>query len=480
MIDLNNETHYKLAQLFKNWAGVMPDELIPLPQSGSHRTYFRLKKGEETAIGVFNPNHPENIAFVTFTRHFLSKGLPVPFIYAEDLQNDVYLLRDLGDRSLYDLLQQRKAHERFSDHLKSLYKKVINTLIQFQIEGGKDLDYSVCHPRANFDAQSMVWDLNHFKYYFLNLAGIPYNEQYLQDDFNSLANYLSGADSNYFMYRDFQARNIMLINDEPWFIDYQGGRRGPLQYDLVSLLFQAKAEIPDREKEELLAHYLEQVQKHIAVDKATFKEYYYGFALIRTLQVLGAYGLRGFYERKPHFLQSIPPALANLEWLLNNTSIPVELPLLREILGQVIRKKDLKDPGKKTLKVIINSFSFKRGMPYDNTGHGGGFVFDCRALPNPGRYEEYAHLTGKDDAVRRYLEQYSEVEAFITSVFNLIGQSINRYMERGFEYLTVNFGCTGGQHRSVYCAEKMAAILQKHYEVDIQIEHKEMHFHIKD
>lgn len=479
MIDLENEIHRELTNLFEQWHGQFPDEIAPLPQSGSKRSYFRLIKATDSAIGVYNPNFAENVAFITFTRHFRALNLPVPGLYAENLTRHVYLIQDFGDITLFNILQQRSKNDTFPDELRYIYHRVIESLIRFQIEGRKDFDYNVCYPRSIFDQKSMHWDLNHFKYYFLNLAGIEYNEQNLQDDFDQLTAFLAKAENNYFMFRDFQARNIMMVNNSPWFIDYQGGRRGPLQYDLVSLLFQAKANIPYAIKEELLAYYLERIQEYIHINPKSFKAYYYGFALIRTLQVLGAYGLRGLYEGKTHFIRSIPYAIENWKWLLEQTNIPINIPTLKIVMEKLIEQQGKWEKRFNKLKVNINSFSYKRGYPLDNSGHGGGFVFDCRALPNPGRFEQYKQLTGKDEAVIAYLDAIPETEQFLSNTFMVVEQSVNKYQERGFESLSISFGCTGGQHRSVYCAEKMAKLVQNHFNVESQVKHKELHFYFK-
>lgn len=464
-----------LNRLFERWAGQQPERMTPLPPSGSPRQYYRLAAPHATAIGAFNPDQKENAAFVYFSKHFRAKGLRVPQIYAEDLDRQVYLLEDLGDATLFACVTQARSAGTFPDAVLPLYRQVIEQLPRFQIEAGRDLDYQVCYLRAAFDQQSMLWDLNYFKYYFLKLAQIPFDEQGLEEDFQRFSAYLLQTDRDFFLYRDFQSRNIMLHRDAPYFIDYQGGRRGALPYDLASLLFDAKADLPPAIRDTLLAEYLDAVNRYIAVETQDFRRYFYGYALIRIMQAMGAYGFRGFYEGKAHFLQSIPYALDNLAWLLEHASLPIRLPVLQTVWERLAVSEKLRALGKSAgrLQVQVNSFSYKRGLPPDPSGHGGGYVFDCRALPNPGRYPEYQHLTGKDAAVIEFLEPRPEVQAFLRNICALVDQSVENYLQRNFTHLTINFGCTGGQHRSVYCAEQLAAHLQAAYDVDVRLQHLE-------
>lgn len=447
-----------------------------MPVSGSDRKYFRLCSEEKSVIGVYNPDRKENIAFLEFTRHFLKNGLPVPKILAEDLPANFYLLEDLGDETLFSLLSKERAGKEFSDHITGIYKKVIDYLPKFQILAGKDLDYSVCHPRGMFDKQSMLWDLNYFKYYFLKLLHVSFSEQELEDDFEKFTTYLLAVPHDYFLYRDFQSRNIMIVKEEPFFIDYQGGRKGALQYDIASLLWDAKADIPAEKREELLEYYMQQVNTYIDIDKNLFREQYFAFVYIRIMQALGAYGFRGFYERKEHFLLSIPYAVKNLEWLLEHAPLPVNLPSLKSALEQIVANESLRISSAKENKLTINlfSFSYKNGIPQDLSGHGGGFVFDCRALPNPGRLKEYAELTGRDQEVITWLENEKAVHEFFKSAEGLVSQAVENYLERGFNRLMISFGCTGGQHRSVYFAERMKRSLQEKYDVFVNLIHREL------
>lgn len=460
--------------MFQEWSGEESVRAVPLPPSGSNREYIRLFGPKHTAIGVYNPDARENKAFLAFSRHFKKHGLPVPDIYAADTNHFVYLEEDLGNTTLFGYLTEVREQEGFTDELAGIYRKVVDNLVQFQADAGKSVDFSVCYPRPAFDKQSMLWDLHYFKYYFLKLAKVPFDEQYLEDDFHTFADYLLRADTDYFLYRDFQSRNIMLIKGQPYFIDYQGGRKGALHYDLASLLYDAKADLPGSLRQELLDYYLEKASAYVQ-DKTEFKQYFYGYVLIRIMQALGAYGFRGFYEQKAHFLQSIPYALQNLEKLLRDFSLPVELPALYGVWERLVMNPKLRSfpearPG---LTIRMNSFSFKRGMPMDETGHGGGFVFDCRALPNPGKLEKYRELTGMDTEVARFLESREEVIQFRRHVREMIRQSVENYLERNFNNLMINFGCTGGRHRSVFMAEDTAQWLKKNFPVTVILRHLE-------
>lgn len=447
-----------------------------LPPSGSYRRYFRLFTEKQTFIGAYNPDPKENLAFIHFTKHFINCNLKVPEIIAEDIDSHIYILSDLGDTTIFSYLEQNRKNGEFSENLVSLYKNILNDLTQFQFIGGKDLDYSFCYPRSSFDKQSMMWDLNYFKYYFLKLAKIPFDEQKLEDDFEVFVNYLSQAESNYFLYRDFQSRNIMLDNEKIYYIDYQGGRRGPLYYDVASLLYDAKANIPQSIREELLDYYITVINNKIPVSNKDFKGMYYCFVLIRIMQAMGAYGFRGFYEKKEHFLKSIPFALQNLDWLLENVEIPIKIPTLLGVLQSLTVSEELKKYNEKvfpenSLSISINSFSFFKGIPEDKSGNGGGFVFDCRSLPNPGRYAEYENLSGLDSKVAEFLNNEEEVKQFLQNVIKITEQSVEKYISRNFTNLQISFGCTGGQHRSVFCAEKLAAHFKSKYNIKVELEH---------
>ena len=464
-----------LNNLFNDKFNEKIEKTEKLPKSGSPRRYYRFTSQNHNVIGTYNVDFKENVAFLVLSEHFLSKDLSVPKIYARDVVKNVYLQEDLGDETLFDRIKILTKNNDFPEELIDIYKSVLDELAKFQVYGREGLDYAYCYPRSAFDKQSMMWDLNYFKYFFLKLADVQFDEQLLEDDFTKLVDFLFQTETNYFLYRDFQSRNIMLKDDKIFFIDYQGGRRGALHYDVVSLLYDAKANIPDDVRLLLKDYYIETIQKHVKIDVDEFDKYYHGFVLIRIFQAMGAYGYRGFFERKTHFLQSIPYALKNISNLLADLHLPVELPELIRILKLLPESEKLKkiSNSKDTLKVSIKSFSYKKEIPKDLSGNGGGFVFDCRFLDNPGRINKYKTLCGKDKEVIEYLENKKEIKEFLKSVFKITKSAVKNYRKRKFTNLAINFGCTGGQHRSVYFAEKTSEFLQNKFDIIVDTEHTE-------
>jgi len=441
---------------------------------GSGRNIIRLANRSQSAIGILHTVREENLAFVEFSKHFRRHGLPVVHIYAEALDAGAYLEEDLGDTTLFEFLSKNRTGADIPLEVVDAYRKVVAILPRFQVEAGRDLNYKFCYPRAVFDRQSITWDLNYFKYYFLRLAGIPFNEQELENDFGRLTKFLLTADHDYFLYRDFQSRNIMLRDGQPFFIDYQGGRKGALQYDIASLLYDAKADLPPELRQHLLDRYLEVLAAFIDLKRDAFMYTYYAYVYVRILQAMGAYGFRGFYERKPHFLQSVPYALGNIRWLLHNAELPIELPTLMDAFKRMIGSEKLQSlaPDSGNLQLRIFSFSFHGGpVPVDQSGNGGGFVFDCRALPNPGRERRFMDLTGKDAAVIEYLVQQESSQQFFANVVALVEASVETYEKRGFKSLMVSFGCTGGQHRSVYMAEQLAKHFRGKAGLEVVVRH---------
>ncbi|MFZ0685093.1 MAG: RNase adapter RapZ [Terriglobales bacterium] len=449
---------------------------------GSGRKIVRLSSDRHSAIGILYDVREENVAFLEFSRHFRRHGLPVPEIYAEDLNHGAYLEEDLGNTTLFEFLSAHRNGGIIAPEAVAAYRNVVAFLPRFQVEAGRDLNYKVCYPRASFDRQSIAWDLNYFKYYFLRLAGIAFNEQALEHDFSRLTKLLLSASRDYFLYRDFQSRNVMMRSvaggDQPYFLDYQGGRKGALQYDIASLLYDAKADLPPELRQQLLDHYLDALAGFVPLDRAEFMQFYYAYVYVRIMQAMGAYGFRGFYERKEHFLQSVPYALKNLRWLLHNVELPVALPALMDAFKSMVASDKLQslaaESGKTgKLTVRIFSFSFHRGLPDDDSGNGGGFVFDGRSLPNPGREDRFKSLTGKDAPVIDYLNQQESVHQFLASAMSLVDASISTYQSRGFKHLMVSFGCTGGQHRSVYLAEQLAKHLRGKDGIEVVVRHRE-------
>lgn len=454
-------------------------EIKRLPVSGSSRYYFRIYTEDKSYIATYSSNVEENNAFLIFSKHFKSKGLPVPEIYAVNDDKTCYIQSDFGDVSLFDYVNKCLHNKSYDETTIGLYKKVISSLIDFQIKGNERLDYSVAYPTSRFNKESIIDDLNYFKYYFLKVnEEIVFNETRLNHDFQKLADFAMEAPSDFFMYRDFQSRNIMIKDGTPFFIDYQGGRKGPLQYDLVSLLYQVKAQIPNDLRNNLISLYKEKLSDCLNIEEIHFDKYFNTFVLIRLLQVLGAYGFRGLIQKKSHFLESIPFALKEIITLKDNLDLPLELKELSSVLTQMeVLFNKYKVTENEKLTVTINSFSFKNGgAPQDLTGNGGGFVFDCRALPNPGRYEEFRKLTGQDVEVQDFLNKKQEVHAFFEMTNNIIFQSVDNYLQRDFKNLFVNFGCTGGQHRSVFFAQKTAEALHEKYpQIKIVLNHVVQH-----
>lgn len=471
-----NKKEALLKTLFENWSNEKVYNIYALPPSGSYREYYRISGKTRSAIGAYNPDKKENTAFLTFSKHFYDKGLPVPEIYAEATAQNMYLQEDLGDTTLFAYLTKIRNNGDFPAELLEIYKRVIDEMPRFQIEAAKDLNYDVCYPRDSFDKQSMMWDANYFKYYFLKLAKIPFDEQLLEDDFQRFTDFLLQADRHFFLYRDFQSRNVMIQNEKPYFIDYQGGRKGALHYDLASLLYDGKADIPNDIRVQLRDYYIDTINQYLPVNREEFIHYFYGYVIIRIMQAMGAYGFRGFYEKKEHFLLSIPYALNNLEWLLKHIELPVKIPMLLQVLNEITQSDFLRKIGrpKDTLTVTIHSFSYKKGIPEDKSGNGGGFVFDCRAIHNPGRYEKYKQLTGKDKEVIEFFEKESDIERFLNLTYTLVDSSIENYRKRYFSDLLVAYGCTGGQHRSVYSAERLAQHVRKKYNVNVELHHQEL------
>lgn len=471
--------HTPLLQLYEKRFGDRPQSVEELSADGSQRSYQRLTRSDgESVIGAFGPDREENRAFLSFSRAFRSIDLPVPEIHESDEEAGVWLMEDLGDTTLFQALRnaRREAGGEFPEAMVEIYRRVLEYLPRFQVEGDAVVDYSVAYPREAFDRQSILWDLNYFKYHFLKLAHVPFHEARLERDFHALADFLLEAGTDRFLYRDFQSRNVMLRDGEPWFIDYQGGRRGALHYDPASLLYDAKAEVPEEVREALLEHYLEALEEWVSVDRAAFRERYRGYVLVRIMQAMGAYGYRGFFERKRRFLQSVPHAAANLRRILDR-GLPLEIPEIEEAFRRIVEEwAEVPGPGPEDgrLTVHLSSFSYRHGYPEDGAGHGGGFVFDCRALPNPGREREYETLTGREAAVAEYLEERPELEAFWQRTSALVGAQVDSYLDRGFTSLAVAYGCTGGQHRSVYLVERLAGWLEQRYPaVRVRVHHRE-------
>jgi aminoglycoside/choline kinase family phosphotransferase len=480
-----------LGQLFFQSTGKEAGEHVALTASGSNRRYYRIYSDDSTRslIGVQGTSRDENHAFLYMAEHFLKKGLNVPKVLAVSDDEMNYVQQDLGNELLFDYIAEGRKTGVFSTNEKDMLHKTMREMARFQVLGAEEFDFDQCYPQPEFNRRSIMWDLNYFKYCFLKATGLEFQEDKLENDFERLADILLQSKIDAFMYRDFQSRNVMLVEKKamgrngneaigeekelvPYFIDFQGGRKGPIYYDVASFLWQAKANYPSDLREELIDVYIEELQKYMPVERDVFLDALKHFVLFRTLQVLGAYGFRGYFENKPHFLQSIPFAIKNLRQLLNHES--GDYPYLIQVLKQLTSMKQFEDDSvHKSLVVRVYSFSYKKGIPADASGNGGGFVFDCRAVNNPGKYERYTHLTGMDEPVITFLEEDGEILPFLEEAYKLVDFSVKRYMDRGFQNLMVSFGCTGGQHRSVYSAEKMAQHINDKFGVEVQLIHRE-------
>ena len=501
----------KLVELYRKWAGSAPANVEKLAGAGSNRAYYRLTDSEgKTVIGVIGTSRDENHAFIYLAKHFAKRQLPVPHVLAVSVDEMRYLQTDLGVISLFDAIRGgREAGGRYNLAEQELLRKTIKELPNFQLRGARGLDYSYCYPQAEFTEESVLFDLNYFKYCCLKATEIDFHELKLQANFRMFAKDLTSEKIEAFQYRDFQARNVMLDSKgNPHFIDFQGGRKGPYYYDLASFLWQASAKYPFKLRRELVFDYYNSLKHFTEVpSKRHFVNRLSLFVLFRLLQVLGAYGFRGYFERKQHFIESIPPAIQNLSDVLDLGEkmfpYPYLFTLLRELTqlpqfkkkvqttknrtdGYKIAEQDVytanpldgpasfsKYDGKGPLVVRVFSFSFKKGIPEDTSGNGGGYVFDCRSTHNPGRYEPYKKITGLDEAVIRFLEDDGEIVEFLRPVYELADHHVERYMQRGFTNLMFSFGCTGGQHRSVYCAQHLAEHLNKKYGIEVHIIHRE-------
>jgi RNase adapter protein RapZ len=478
-----------VSQLYKSWTGREPAEVDVLPQSGSDRRYFRLHNEEgKTFIATHGLNVPENEAFIYFADHFRRKRLHVPEILAVSYDKTIYLQEDFGNTSLLNILESKG----FTQEVYDLFSESLHQLAKLQVLGDEGLNYKKCLTNEEFGKQAILADLLYFKYYFLDALQRPYDKQKLIDDFEALSNYLTHTEYKYFMFRDFQSRNIFVTppstaslergsGGEVHFIDFQGGMKGAPQYDAASMIWQARANLPDNWKNNLLEDYMSSFETIIenTIDRDVFRSQYNGYVLIRLLQVLGAYGFRGLFERKAQFLSSIPAALKNLKWFFENQSLGIVLPEFKRMLtictddDIIERFTPIQADESTPLAVKICSFSYRKGIPDDGSGNGGGFVFDCRGIENPGRYDEYKEHHGRDKSVIEFLERQTKMQTFLNSVFDMVDISVEEYIRRGFTNLAVNFGCTGGQHRSVYAADALARHLRNKYKVKIELCHRE-------
>lgn len=467
-----------LKRLFGKCFGQPAETVSPLGSSGSNRRYYRITGADGTsAVGVEGLNVKENEAFFTIGRHFRDKGINVPELLAISGDGLSYIQEDLGDVLLFDAVAAGRESGEYSPGERALLRRAMSLLPEIQYRGAEGLDFSVCYPEPGFSCRMVMFDLNYFKYCFLKDSGLEFDEMRLQDDFDRLCADLMSCTADTFMYRDFQSRNVMVKDDELYFIDFQGGRRGPVYYDVASFVWQARARYPEDLKEELIGAYLDAAREFVPdLDADDFREKLRLFVLFRTMQVLGAYGFRGYFERKRHFLESVPFAVDNLRSIMRQpfSRYPYLSSLLVDLTGLDRFRSGAPEPEDGRLRVEIISFSYKKGIPEDTSGNGGGYVFDCRAVNNPGRYAFYRQFTGMDSEVISFLEDDGEIKEFLGSVYALADAHVERFLERGFTHLQICFGCTGGQHRSVYSAEHLAAHLKSRYDVGIVLRHREL------
>lgn len=469
----------RLKQLYKEYTGHEAEACSSLTPAGSPRRYYRLSAGQHTAVGVVGTALGENEAFVAIAQQMRLKGLPVPEVYAVSADGMCYLQEDLGDTSLFDLIAEAHKRGGYDEADMELLRQVMRLLPDVQWRTAEQFDFTHCYPSAELNRRGIQWDLHYFKYCFLKATGLEFEEEHLEDDFDRMSEVLLQECADTFMYRDFQSRNIMIRDGKPWLIDFQGGRRGPAEYDLVSFLWQARARFTPEMRRELIEEYLQSARRYRSFDEEVFAQRLQYFVLFRTLQVLGAYGYRGYFEHKAHFVQSIPMAIDNLRALLAENDF-ADMSYLADLLRRMVALP-MFAPNEEAgeLTVRITSFSYKKGIPEDVSGNGGGFVFDCRAIHNPGRYDEYKQLTGMDEPVISFLDKEEAMQDFLEHVYGIVDYSVEKYRSRGFKHLMVSFGCTGGQHRSVYSAEHLAAHLREKFGVKVVLTHREQQKKLK-
>lgn len=483
---MNQNLQSYIENHFLQWKGISPSRIETIAQAGGNRQYFRLFWGEnESCIATYNPeNITENEAFIYFTHHFNSLNLPVPQLFYLTEKKDLYFQSDEGKEALMDVLNR----EKYTKNVYDLYQKSLIQLAHLQIKGHINIDYNRCISSTHFDKEAMLYDLHYFFFYFVYTLPISYNRSALFQDFEKLANFLAEEENQYFLFRDFQSRNILVDNNQVHFIDYQGGMKGALQYDVVSLLWQAKAALPNNWKTDLLDYYFEQANTLLegTLNKSDFYRKYQGFVLIRILQTLGSYGFRGLFEGRPYFLSAIPFALQQLKNFWEESDFPIPLPTLSTIFSQlteaemIARFQVITATKESKLIVKIKSFSYKKGIPKDESTNGGGYVFDCRGILNPGRYDAYKELTGRDEPVQVFLQTQTEMPKFLQHIYQIVDISVQNYLERDFDSLLINFGCTGGKHRSVFAADSVAKHLKEKFKVKIELEHRERGWEIEN
>ena len=459
-----------LRNLYIEKFGVEPLSVVKMIGAGSNRGYYRLTDGDVPVIGVVGTSVEENRAFVALAKAFAESGVPAPEVLAVSGDGLCYLQKDLGDESFFAIMKQSRESGVFSQYDTDMLCKVMAYLPHIQYRVPKYFDFSLCYPVCDFDERTVKWDLNYFKYCFLKGVGVEFNESQLEDDFDKLTALLLAENEDTFLYRDFQSRNVMVCDGEPYFIDFQGGRRGPIYYDVASFVGQSRARYTPEVVDKMIDAYLASLKEYKDICRAEFVEKLSLFRIFRLVQNLGAYGYRGLFERKKAFVEVIPDALAQLKDVLRASA--VEFPYLQWIVEQIMQQPLFAKEDIKELTVDVLSFSYRRGIPDDFSGNGGGFVFDCRAIHNPGRYEPYKKLTGMDEPVMKFLEEKSEIASFLDNAYAMVDNMVETYKARGFTHIQVCCGCTGGQHRSVYSAEHIARHVAEKFGVKVVVTHQ--------
>ena len=463
-----------LSLLFHEYTGNSPESLTVMPKSGSDRIYCRMVRGDFSVLGVWNPSRKENDAFTGYAKHFRDIGLRVPGVFRYLPDEMVYLAEDLGDLDLYAWVTERKNVPGSRSALEEMYKNVLRELVRFQFDADKSINYDLAHPRRVFDRSSVMWDLYYFKYMFLKLSGTGFNEQALEEEFVKLADRIENVRVQGFLYRDFQSRNIMIKGGIPWFIDFQGGRKGAPQYDVASLLLDPYVELDRTVHDKLLDYYYSLLEKKISYDRNAFMNDYPVFGIVRLLQALGAYGFRGLYERKPNFTESIPPAVRQLRKLFDEGSLRKYLPEMGRIIDNLATKWIIAGESlRKKTTIIIESFGFRKGIPETLISEG-GFMFDCRHLTDPYEIENLRSLTGRDKPVIDFLDDQKDIQDMIENSYRMITGSLDSSGIDNIKTLRVCFGCVSGSHRSVYCAEKIASLLKANKTADVFLLHHEI------
>ena len=327
-----------LVSSFRKVTGCAPTCITRLRSHASERRIYRLISRDLSIIGIINPSKSENDTFVSFAHHLTRKALPIPHIYLYIPEEHLYLEEDLGDETLFDVLaaERIRTGESFPAYAEELYKQSLEYLTRFQVECSKDFDFSLCHPERQLVPGSFTRDCSSFATNLVAKLLPSFDITRLAADFATLIAYLEVPQSSFLVHRDFQSRNIMIRENNPYFIDFQGGCKGPLQYDVVSLLYQSSTQLSPETRRNLLQHYSSVIKKLITLEASLFDSYYSGFIISRMLEVLGVYGRQGLGTGKEYFTKSIPIALTTLAQELVSPQLALKLPALRSCVERLL------------------------------------------------------------------------------------------------------------------------------------------------